>query len=95
MQIEHNGRTQSATAWARELGITYHVLRWRLRHWPMERALQAAKRPHTKQITHDGRTQSLTAWAADIGITTHGLRYRLQREPVEMALSYGRWEKMK
>jgi hypothetical protein len=45
MQIEHNGRVQSATAWAREIGITYHVLRWRLQHWTKDRALTTPKQP--------------------------------------------------
>lgn len=89
MQIQHDGRTQSATAWAREIGVSYHVLRWRLQHWPMEKALQAPKRPHSKQLTYNGRTQSMTAWARELGITPNGLRYRLRRgETVEKALSY-------
>jgi hypothetical protein len=87
MQIEHNGRTQSATAWAREIGITYHLLRWRLQHWPKERALTMPKQIKGTRITHNGRTQSLNAWAHEIGITLQGLQARLKRgETVEYAL---------
>jgi hypothetical protein len=91
MQIEHNGRTQSATAWAREIGISYHVLRWRLQHWSKEQALTTPKQAHGRQITHNGRTQSVNAWAHEIGITLQGLLGRLQRgETAEQALSHHR-----
>jgi hypothetical protein len=49
MQIEHNGRSQSATAWAREIGVTYHVLRWRLQHWSKDQALTTPKRTKCEQ----------------------------------------------
>jgi hypothetical protein len=91
VQIEHDGLTQSATAWAREIGISYHLLRWRLRHWPIEQALTTSKRAHSKQMTYDGRTQNIKAWARDLGITPKALADRLQRgEPIETALSYRR-----
>ncbi len=87
MQITFDGRTQNASAWAREVGITYNLLRWRLRYWTLERALTTPKQPYGKPITYDGRTQSMAAWARDIGLTSRGLRERLQRgEPLEMAL---------
>ena len=41
--IEYKGRIQGATAWAREIGITYPILRWRLRHWSLEKALITPK----------------------------------------------------
>lgn len=31
--LTHNGRTQTASAWARELGITRTALNYRLKHW--------------------------------------------------------------
>jgi hypothetical protein len=87
MKITFGGRTQNANAWAREIGVSYHLLRWRLQHWTLDRALTTAKRPHSKPIDHNGRTQNLTAWARDLGITTRTLRERLRRgEAVEMAL---------
>jgi hypothetical protein len=87
MQITFDGRTQNASAWAREIGISRHLLRWRLQCWSLERALTTPKQPHGKLITHDGRTQYMAAWARDLGITSRGLRERLRRgEPLEMAL---------
>jgi hypothetical protein len=88
MQIKHDGRTQTASAWAVEIGISYHALRWRLRHWETERALRTPKRPHNKLLTHDGRTQKQSDWLKELGITRWGLRDRLERgETLAEALS--------
>lgn len=37
--IEHNGKRMLLLDWAKELGITYQSLRYRLKNWPLERAL--------------------------------------------------------
>ncbi len=37
--IEHQGRRQTMTDWAAELGITLHALRHRLDNWPLDEAL--------------------------------------------------------
>jgi hypothetical protein len=87
MQIEHNGRTQSATAWARELGIDYMTLRWRLEHWPKERALTMQGKVMHAPLTFQGRMQSATAWARELGITYQVLRWRLQHWSKERALT--------
>ena len=79
MQITHNGRTQNASAWARELGIKYHALRWRLKNWRLQRALTKPKQLGQRMITHQGRTQNASAWARELDITYHGLRERLRR----------------
>ena len=88
MLITHDGRTQSASAWARELGLTYHALRERLRHWPVERALTLPKQTNVQWlITHDGRTQGAMAWSRELGMTLAGLKARLRRgETIEKAL---------
>jgi hypothetical protein len=87
-QITHKGRTQSASAWARELGITYHLLRWRLEHWPVERALTMPKQPGQRMLTYAGRTQGATAWARELGLSFRGLQSRLRRgKSVAKALS--------
>lgn len=42
-----DGRTQTITDWARELGLTYSGLRNRIRYgWTMERVLSQAKQKH-------------------------------------------------
>lgn len=38
-RITFNGETMSATAWGERLGITKATMYWRLRAWPLERAL--------------------------------------------------------
>ncbi len=37
--ITFNGKIQNITAWAKELGIDAETLRYRLREWPLKRAL--------------------------------------------------------
>lgn len=44
--VEHDGRTQSAEAWARELGIPAVTIRHRLRMgWPTEKVLSTETLP--------------------------------------------------
>ena len=38
--ITHHGRTMNQTSWAKQVGISIQLLQWRLRHWPIERALE-------------------------------------------------------
>ena len=86
--ITYNGRTQSATAWAREAGITYPVLRRRLQRWPLERALTTPALSTTRRaITYNGQTRSATAWARDIGVTYRTLSWRLRHWPLGRALT--------
>lgn len=44
--ITHNGRTQKLTQWAREMGCNASLLRYRVRNWPLERAM--TERPRKK-----------------------------------------------
>lgn len=38
--VEFEGRSQSISDWAAELGIRAQQVRWRLKNWPLERALK-------------------------------------------------------
>jgi hypothetical protein len=48
--ITHDGRTQCLAAWAEELGIESSLLRYRLKRWPIEKAL-------TIQVKKQGRKE--------------------------------------
>jgi hypothetical protein len=37
--IEYNGKTKTQAEWADLLGISYDTMRWRFRHWTIEKAL--------------------------------------------------------
>lgn len=37
--ITFNGESMNVTDWAFRLGVTQHAMQWRLRNWPLERAL--------------------------------------------------------
>jgi hypothetical protein len=89
--ITHSGRTQSLSAWAREVGIAIPTIHRRLNAgWTIEAALtcavissnpvkpkEAGSRGRPKVLlTHNDRTQSLTAWANETGIGIGTLWFR-------------------
>lgn len=37
--ITHNGTTKTLQQWAEYTGVTYKAVSWRLKHWPIEKAL--------------------------------------------------------
>jgi hypothetical protein len=91
--ITHNGRTQSLSAWAREVGMAMPTIHRRLSvGWTIEAALtcpvvssnpvkpkEAGSRGRPKVLlTHNGRTQSLVAWAKETGINIGTLWFRVQ-----------------
>lgn len=39
--LEYGGKRMTISEWADCIGISYDTLRWRLRHWPLEKALTA------------------------------------------------------
>ena len=52
--LTFQGKTLSVTAWARELGVPYATLFWRLNNeWPLERALQPTKTKTTATATSE------------------------------------------
>jgi hypothetical protein len=44
--LTHNSITQSLSEWAKELGIDTHSLKYRLKHWGLEKALTKPARRH-------------------------------------------------
>ena len=88
MQITYQGRTQSKSAWAHELGITTRGMERRLRSWPLDRAMTEPGDSRGQLLFHEGRAQTVAAWAAELGITYNALWRRLQRGwPTAAALS--------
>lgn len=51
--IEFNGTTATLSQWARQLGISRAALRWRLRHWTLDKALGGRLEPSRCSITGD------------------------------------------
>lgn len=39
VMVTFNGKTQTRGEWAKELGVPFYTLRYRLQHWPIEKAL--------------------------------------------------------
>jgi hypothetical protein len=96
--LTHDGRTQTLSAWAEQLGISKEALRARLHAgWPVERIVAAPARrqeragmaPGKRLLTYNGETRSLAEWARHLGIPDSRLRDRIVKLgwPVEKALS--------
>ncbi len=72
--LTYKGKTQSANAWARELGIKCVTIRARKRHgWTDEAALSTTavvgvNQVGIKPLTYNGKTQSASAWARELGL---------------------------
>jgi hypothetical protein len=91
--VTHDGRTQSLSAWAREVGIAMPTLHRRLNAgWSVEAAFTCPViRPNPVKpkeagpiggkprvfLTHDGRTQALFEWARETGIQVRTLWHRV------------------
>jgi hypothetical protein len=88
-----NGKTQSYTAWTKELGFGVTTINRRLKaEWSVERTLStplgqpSCIKPETV-ITCNGKTQTLSQWSAEVGISRLTISARICRSwPVEDAL---------
>jgi hypothetical protein len=92
--ITHNGRTQSISAWAREVGIAMPTLHRRLNAgWSIEATLTCpvvSSNPVKPKavgligakpkvfLTHNGKTQALFEWANETGIGAGTLWFRVR-----------------
>jgi hypothetical protein len=75
--ITYKGRTQSLSAWSKELGIPYYLLHWRLKEgWPKSK-LFTKPRPKERLLTCNGQTLSLRNWSKRTGVRYNTLRARL------------------
>lgn len=99
--IEYDGKVQTVSQWARELGIWKTTLKARLDAGtsiqealtPQKRAMDSVKaaannRKSNRVIEHDGRSQTLSQWSAEVGINKDTIKERLNRGwTTEQALS--------
>lgn len=79
--IEHDGKSQSIAAWAKELGMPVPTLRARLRNgWTIEQALSKESAGKGENlIEFNGKSQNLSAWAKELNIPRPTLAARLYR----------------
>lgn len=80
--LTFNGRNQTISAWAKELGIPASTISKRLRlGWSDEEALKgkATVSNAPRMLTHAGRTQTIAEWAKEVGLAPSALKARLRR----------------
>jgi hypothetical protein len=84
------------SAWAERLGIAAPLLAWRLKRWPIDKAMSSAvmtreqhavaRRSHF--LKYRGREQCVESWAREVGISSGCISHRLKLGwSVERALS--------
>jgi hypothetical protein len=50
--ITYNGKTQNLKQWSEDLGILLVTLKWRLKRWPVDKALSLKPRPKLSKQSH-------------------------------------------
>lgn len=92
VNLTHNGKTQTVTEWAEELGLPAPRLYWRHHQGlPVEQVLAQGERQKGTpplSLTMGGITDSLRGWARRQGLSKTTISGRLERGwPVEKALT--------
>jgi hypothetical protein len=83
--VTFEGKTQTVSQWARELGWNPSILHHRLKRHSIKKAL--FDKPY-KQITFNGKTQTAKAWSAELGISSELIQRRLLESwSIEKALT--------
>lgn len=88
MMLTHNGRTMSVSEWASETGLSYCLIRSRIRSgMSVQEALTSPPKQHIK-LTHNGVTADVNTWAINIGVGSGTIKSRLRNGwTVERTLS--------
>ena len=78
--ITYNGKTQTESQWADELGISFTVLRNRLhKGFPLDKAFEDKDLREADKITYQGKTQTISEWARETGVNRKNISRRLGR----------------
>lgn len=91
--LTHNGKTQTMSQWARDLGMKLETLTGRINHrgWSVEKALSTpvGSVDRKRYITYAGKTQTINQWAVELGLNPGTLKTRLFKPgwSVEKALT--------
>ncbi len=95
--LKHEGRRLTLSEWARETGLSFATLAYRLKKGlpseevlaPVKRAQQRPGKGQTRTISLRGETRTLQEWAQQTGIPYATLWRRLyqQQQPPEVALT--------
>jgi len=80
--LTFNGKTQTASEWARELGLNVTTVIWRVKKgWPVDRILTVDSESYKegKMLTVCGITKPLKQWAEETGLSRGTIQQRLRR----------------
>jgi len=78
-ELTFRGKTLPLSEWARELGVSGEVIRWRLkRGWTVAEALGTPRRK-ARVLTYKGESLSIEAWAEKLGVSTTAIQKRLKQ----------------
>ena len=88
--LTFRGKTQTATQWAEEMGISPFTILQRCRQgWSADRILATPVSYRQKLLTFRGKTQTMKEWSAELGFIYQTLRARIVAGwSVEKALTH-------
>ena len=92
--FEHEGRSLSAQAWAKEKGISARTVSDRIFKQGMSIA-EALSKPVETTYSHDGKELTLAAWSRHSGIPESTLHHRLKSKKMSIAEALSQSEKKK
>lgn len=73
------GRTQRATDWSKEMGVSYSTIKSRLRRGISGEDAVSPAKPQSKIIEHNGKTKNINQWAKETGIPAWAISQRITK----------------
>jgi hypothetical protein len=89
------GETKTVTEWARDRGLNFTTLKYRLNSgWPVDDAMQGRRRRWGQRLTLNGQTMGIHDWAKKLGLKPATIYGRLSaglspQEALSCSLSQG------